>query len=142
MTIETLSGVKELTLYTFSGSVGSVSVNMGKVELDGKLHPVHSGRGERSSPARSTSAAAVYSATLVNVGNPHCVVFCEKVDAVDVRTSARSLNMRVLPAARSTRSLCGSSIAKDAENARLGARGTARRWRAVRGRRRAWSRLS
>ena len=83
MTIETLSGVKELTLYTFNGQVGSVSVNMGKVVLDGKLIP-STLEGESVVARDITVGGKDYRATLVNVGNPHCVIFCEKVDAVDV----------------------------------------------------------
>ena len=83
MKIETLSGVKELTLYTFSGSVGSVSVNMGKAELNGKLIP-STLEGETVVAREIVVGGQPYKVTLVNVGNPHCVVFCDKVDAVDL----------------------------------------------------------
>ncbi|MFQ7035947.1 MAG: diaminopimelate epimerase, partial [Candidatus Borkfalkia sp.] len=39
ITIETLSGVKELSLFTFNGKVSSVSVEMGKAVLDGRNIP-------------------------------------------------------------------------------------------------------
>ena len=83
ITIETLSGVRELTLYTFSGKVGSVSVDMGKAVLDGAAIP-STLEGETVVGRPIEVGGQEYKVTLVNVGNPHCVVFCNKVDAVDV----------------------------------------------------------
>ena len=81
--IETLSGVKNLQLYTFNGKVSSVSVDMGKAVLDGKSIP-STLEGHKIVGRNITVGGQDYSVTLVNVGNPHCVVFCDKVDAVDV----------------------------------------------------------
>ena len=81
--IETLSGVKEMTLFTFNGKVSSVSVNMGRVTLEGKKIP-STLEGETVVGREIEVGGQKYSVTLVNVGNPHCVVFCDKVDAVDV----------------------------------------------------------
>ena len=83
ITIETLSGVRELTLYTFSGKVGSVSVDMGKAVLEGALIP-STLTGETVVDRSIEVGGQQYKVTLVNVGNPHCVVFCDKVDAVDI----------------------------------------------------------
>ena len=83
ITIETLSGVRELTLYTFSGKVGSVSVDMGKAVLEGALIP-STLTGEAVVDRSIEVGGQQYKVTLVNVGNPHCVVFCDKVDAVDI----------------------------------------------------------
>ena len=81
--IETLSGVKELTLYTFNGKVSSVSVDMGKAVLNGKDIP-STMEGETVVGREIEVGGQPYKVTLVNVGNPHCVVFCDKVDAVDL----------------------------------------------------------
>lgn len=83
MTIETLSGVREMTLFTFNGKVSSVSVNMGKAVLEGKKIP-STLDGDKIVNREITVGDKDYNVTLVNVGNPHCVVFCDKVDAVDV----------------------------------------------------------
>ena len=83
ITIETLSGVKELSLFTFNGKVSSVSVEMGKAVLDGRNIP-STLDGESVVDRAITVGGKNYNVTLVNVGNPHCVVFCDKVDAVDV----------------------------------------------------------
>ena len=83
ISIETLSGVKYMNLYTFNGKVGSASVNLGKVTLEGKKIP-STLEGESVVDRSIEIVGQTYRVTLVNVGNPHCVVFCDKVDAVDV----------------------------------------------------------
>lgn len=84
ITIETLSGVKDLSLYTFNGKVSSVSVELGKAVLDGKNIP-STLEGQTVVNRNITVDGKDYAVTLVNVGNPHCVVFCDKVDDIDVQ---------------------------------------------------------
>ena len=86
MIIETLSGFKELWLYTIGGEVGSVCVDMGKAELLAKNVPVIFGK-EKMINEPVTIGSTEYNATCVSVGNPHCVVFCGKVDDVDIETT-------------------------------------------------------
>jgi carbamoyl-phosphate synthase large subunit len=83
ITVETVSGIRRLELHMRNGLVGSVTVDMGKASLEtAKIpctletdtvidHPVEIGGRE-------------YRITCVNVGNPHCVVFADRVDAVDL----------------------------------------------------------
>lgn len=81
--IEMLSGVYDVKAYSFSGKVNSASVNLGKVKLAGKKIP--SVWNEKQIVGKKVNiGGAEYAITLVNVGNPHCVVFSEKVDAIDV----------------------------------------------------------
>ena len=81
--IEMLSGVYDVKAYSFSGKVNSASVNLGKVELAGKKIP--SVWNEKQIVGKKVNIGnADYAITLVNVGNPHCVVFSEKVDAIDL----------------------------------------------------------
>jgi len=83
ITIETASGVKKLKLYIFSGKVRSVSVDMGKAELDPEKIPVKlNGEAVINRPVQI--GGKEYNITCVSVGNPHCVVFCDRVDAVDI----------------------------------------------------------
>ena len=83
MTIETLSGINKVKVYSLSGNVTSASVNLGKVELAGNKIPcVWNEEKIVKKPVRIGKRD--YEITLVNVGNPHCVVFCDKVDAVPV----------------------------------------------------------
>ncbi len=83
MTIETKSGVKTLRLYTQNGRVSSVSVDMGAVVLNPAHIPVRFD-GDRMVDAEIAVGGQSYRATCVSMGNPHCVVFCDRVDAVDV----------------------------------------------------------
>ncbi len=81
MTIETLSGVKRLTLYTKHGLVSSVRVDMGVAELRPERIPVKL-PGERVVGVPATIGGAEYAITCVSMGNPHCVVFCDSVDGL------------------------------------------------------------
>lgn len=87
MSIETASGIKELTLYSFGGEVRSARVDMGKAELDPekipvKLSPIYGKVIGRQAYIGSKS----YNISCVGIGNPHCVVFVDRVDSVDIPT--------------------------------------------------------
>ena len=85
MTIETLSGVKKLKLNRNNGKVVSVCVDMGKAELAPSLVPVKlGGKAVKNEPV--TIADKEYKITCVSMGNPHCVVFCDKIEDLDVET--------------------------------------------------------
>ncbi|MBQ9729988.1 MAG: carbamoyl-phosphate synthase large subunit [Clostridia bacterium] len=83
MTIETLGGVNEVKVFSFGGKVNSASVNLGKAELAGEKIPCV-WKEDRIVDKKITVAGNDYNVTLVNLGNPQCVVFCDKVDAIDV----------------------------------------------------------
>ena len=81
--IEMLKGVYDVKVYSFSGKVNTASVNLGKVELAGKKIP--SVWDEPQVVGKTVNIGGLeYKITLVNVGNPHCVVFSDKVDAINV----------------------------------------------------------
>ncbi len=83
MTIETNSGVKNVSIYSFGGVVTSASVDLGIAELAGdKIPSVWNGNRIVDQPMEIEGRE--YRVTLVNLGNPHCVIFCDKVDDVDV----------------------------------------------------------
>ncbi len=83
MKIETAKGVCDVKVYSFGGKVNSASVNLGKAELAGKKIPCV--WDEESIVGKIINVAGLdYKATLVNVGNPHCVIFSDKVDAINV----------------------------------------------------------
>ncbi|MDR1131171.1 MAG: carbamoyl-phosphate synthase large subunit [Oscillospiraceae bacterium] len=83
MTVETPSGIKELTLYSYGGEVRSVRVNMGKAVLAPAALPIKLD-GERVIGRRTRVADGEYTISCVSMGNPHCVVFVERVDRVDI----------------------------------------------------------
>lgn len=82
--IETLSGVRELTLYTKIGIVSSVKVDMGRAELRPEKIPVNL-QGESVIAQPVAVNGTEYNITCVSMGNPHTVVFCEDVDHFNLR---------------------------------------------------------
>lgn len=99
--IETAAGIKHLLCYKQDGKVSSVRVNMGKPEFAPERIPTKLA----AKPALSWLPAGVdasvlpervivnvpltvdgidYAATVLSMGNPHCVVFSGFVDKVDV----------------------------------------------------------
>ena len=83
MTIETDTGVKSVEVYTVDGKVTSACVDMGYGTLD--TTALHLNLPEkRIVDYPVTIGGQDYSITCVDMGNPHCVVFCPRVDGVDV----------------------------------------------------------
>nr|WP_325229480.1 carbamoyl-phosphate synthase large subunit [uncultured Oscillibacter sp.] len=83
LTVETGSGLRSVTLYTTNGKVTSASVDMGKAALDtSALKFTIAEKQVVDYPVRV--AGRPYRITCVDMGNPHCVVFCERVDDVDI----------------------------------------------------------
>ena len=83
MTIETKSGVHRLKLFLRDGKVSSVAVDMGAPIFDATQIPVKS---DTKTVINKTVEIAgdLYDVTCVSVGNPHCVVFCDALDALDL----------------------------------------------------------
>lgn len=81
--LETLSGIKVLSLNMSSdGEVGSVTVDMGEPELTAKAVPVISGTERMIEQEVPTSAGPV-KVTAVSMGNPHGVIFVDRIEDVD-----------------------------------------------------------
>ncbi len=83
ITVETLSGIKNLKAFTQDGEVTTLRVDMGKAELNPKNIPVKWDR-DRMISERITIGGKDYDATCVSMGNPHCVVFVDNVDGFDL----------------------------------------------------------
>ncbi len=128
--IETASGIKSVRVYTSDGKVTMASVDMGKVDLSARSVPAVTNE-ERLVDHPVVVGGKEYRITCVSVGNPHCVVFCENVAAVDVATvgplfesaemfperintefvrvvNASTLKMRVYERGNGETSACGS----------------------------------
>jgi carbamoyl-phosphate synthase large subunit len=84
MRIETMSGIRELDLFTRNGIVSSVKVDMGKAELRPEKIPVRL-TGESAVARPVNIGGSEYKITCVSMGNPHAVVFCGSVEALDLR---------------------------------------------------------
>ena len=83
--IETAGGVKKLHLYTRYGRVSSVAVDMGPASFEPEKVPC------TLDVARAVNVPAqiggrTYAVTCVSMGNPHCVVFTDGVDGLDLNS--------------------------------------------------------
>ena len=83
ITVETMSGVKSLHLFTQYGRVSSVSVDMGRASLAPASLPCTLG-GDRVVDRPVEIGGRTWNITCVSMGNPHCVVFTEHVEALDL----------------------------------------------------------
>ena len=84
--VETCSGVKALKVSSFNGMASSVSVNLGKPEFEaGKAFPATDDEYIKTLIKENNY-------TFVNVGNNHCVIFCDKVDDVNLEALGQYLN--------------------------------------------------
>ncbi|MDD6883553.1 MAG: carbamoyl-phosphate synthase large subunit [Eubacteriales bacterium] len=83
MTIETGSGVKHLRLYVRDGEVYSVAVGMGQANFDAQSVPVSLPEAEIVD-APYEIGGKTFRITCLSTGNPHCVIFVEDSDAVDL----------------------------------------------------------
>ena len=83
LTIETGKGTKTVKLYTTSGKVTSACVDMGYATLDtAALKFAIQEKTVVDYPV--VIGGRPFNITCVDMGNPHCVVFCPRVDAVDM----------------------------------------------------------
>lgn len=85
ITVETASGVKVLKLFTRDGKVSSAKVSMGKAELNPAKIPV-SISGDRVINHPAEIGGKEYNITCCAVGNPHCVVFVDNVDKINIES--------------------------------------------------------
>ena len=83
LSVETSGGIKRLKLFIRDGKVSSVSVDMGAPCFDAAAVPVQDDR-EQLIDAPLTVAGKEYNVTCLSVGNPHCVVFCDNIDEIDL----------------------------------------------------------
>ncbi|MGN0522444.1 MAG: carbamoyl-phosphate synthase large subunit, partial [Eubacterium sp.] len=83
ITVETASGVKELSLFTRNSKVSSAAVNMGKAELNPKKIPV-SIDAEKIIDYDAVIGESSYKINCCSIGNPHCVIFVDNVDRIDI----------------------------------------------------------
>ncbi len=83
ITLETLGGIKVLDLEIENGAVKSVTVDMGKAELDPKNIPIDMD-GDKIVSRPITVGGLEYSITGVSMGNPHAVVFMDDVDSLNL----------------------------------------------------------
>ena len=81
--IETLSGVKKLKLYIQNDKVDSVRVDMGPAQLNPEEVPVKL-PGQEIVNQPVTIDGKDYRITCISMGNPHCVIFSENLESVNI----------------------------------------------------------
>ena len=83
ISLETLSGIKVLSLnMSGDGEVESVTVDMGEPEFRPELIPVHTESGRMVEEVVKTSQGEI-KVTAVSMGNPHGVIFVDRIEDVD-----------------------------------------------------------
>ncbi|MBQ9827181.1 MAG: carbamoyl-phosphate synthase large subunit [Lachnospiraceae bacterium] len=85
ISIETASGVRHMKLYLRDGKVSSVSVNMGQPDFTPRSYGVSS-RAKRLVDHPMEIGGKTWNITGLSVGNPHCVIFCDAIDELDLMT--------------------------------------------------------
>ncbi len=90
ITLETLSGIKVIDLHVVDGKVESATVDMGVPVLDCPAVPVEWHRGKMIDETVSVDGID-YNVTAVSMGNPHGVVFVERLADVDVHKEGPKL---------------------------------------------------
>ena len=83
MTIETLSGIKEVWLLKNSDNVGILKVNMGSPSFFACDVPVLTDKKEIVNESFFIDNLN-YKITCLSMGNPHCVVFKDNIHSVDI----------------------------------------------------------
>ena len=84
ITLETLSGIKTLKLsVNEKNKVESVEVNMGEAILKASEIPVKFDK-EKVINEKVKIADSEYNITCVSMGNPHCVVYMDEIDDLDL----------------------------------------------------------
>ena len=82
--VETDGGVRRLKLYLTDGAVSSVTVDMGRAVLTPAALPC-TFPGETAVNVPLTVLGQEYRVTCVSMGNPHCVIFCDRIDTLPLR---------------------------------------------------------
>ncbi len=83
VTVETLSGIKTLKVYKQDNEVKRLRVDMGKAELNSAKIPVAIDK-ERVVNEPVIIDGQQFNITCVSMGNPHCVVFINDVEGLDI----------------------------------------------------------
>lgn len=97
ITIETASGIKNLKLYTRDGRVNYVTVDMGKASMEASSLPVTL-PGDKIVDRPVEIGGETYNITCCSIGNPHCVVFCDRVDPLDLqKIGPKFENAKIFP---------------------------------------------
>ena len=97
MTIETSCGVMKVKLYTFNGEVRSATVDIGKPDFNPATIPMNID-AENAIGYEAEIAGEKLTLNCVSVGNPHCIVFRDDIDSVNLNEFGDMIrNSDILP---------------------------------------------
>ena len=82
--VEIENGIRQLKLYLTDGAVSSVTVDMGRAVLAPAALPC-TFPGEKAINVPLPVLGQEYRVTCVSMGNPHCVVFCDRIDTLPLQ---------------------------------------------------------
>ena len=82
-TIETLSGIKNIEIDSFYEKTNLITVDMGKPMISSSQIPVNL-NADNVIDYPISIAGSDYRITCVSMGNPHCVVFCNDVEKINL----------------------------------------------------------
>lgn len=86
--VETLSGMKLLHLTVEQGAVASVAVEMGKAEFSPEKIPARL-EGTEIVARKVEIGGREETVTCVSMGNPHCVVFRDDIESLDLEVEGK-----------------------------------------------------
>lgn len=95
ITLETLSGIKHLKLKISNDKVKEVEVDMGKVILDSNLIPVLTDKKQFINELIYVDNKW-YNVSCLSVGNPHCVIFIDNIDKIDISKTGKKIETHKL----------------------------------------------
>lgn len=85
LTVETMAGVKTIHLFTENGKVSKARVNMGKPRLIRSEIPMLGKETQVVDEILTINKGISFRITCVSMGNPHCVIFVDNLDTIDIQ---------------------------------------------------------
>ncbi len=93
--IETESGIKTLFAYPYNAKTQKIRVDMGKAVLTPAEIPVKTDGGACIGKEVEIDGT-VYTITCVSIGNPHCVVFTDDIQSLDIEKEGKKFERNPL----------------------------------------------
>jgi diaminopimelate epimerase len=90
-TVETLGGIVTCRCHEQGGRISAVSVDMGRATFRADQIPVSGVEGEAVAIPLSVEDGTTLTVTAVSVGNPHCVIFVDRLDEAECRRLGPSI---------------------------------------------------
>lgn len=94
--IETLAGIIKPRLLFENGKIIAVCVDMGEPRLTKGEIPMAGNAEDRAVNIPVTVGETVYDITCVSMGNPHCVIFADEVENLDLQALGRPIETNLI----------------------------------------------